>query len=364
MKISELKDVLVKLIGAMMEGKYHKTAIYIEGKVGVGKSEAVKQVAKELDIGFIDVRLTTCDPTDIRGLPMFSEADSKGNRKTVWLPPVFLPDAEKESRGILFFDELTTAHQSVQQALYQILIPPYKLGEYQLPDGWVVISAGNRAEDKAGIHSMPAPLINRMMKLEIEPDFVEWRQYEMLKGCPTEVLYYLQAVGRDNWQGEPNNNNDPFPTPRTWEMVGEVIKTVGQSHAKLPELIAGLVGKGCVAEFMAFLELRNKIPDPDEILAGKDLIATDMDAMWALTGALLSRYRDNTKHAERLVEYALKIPELYKEKKGKSDHQTFQEFSAILVRDAFLLDTGNKRKAVEKTKSYSAWCNRFGGFVI
>jgi MoxR-like ATPase len=73
------------------------------------------------------------------------------------VPPKFLPTS---GQGILFLDELTSAPQMTQAGCYQLVIDR-KLGEYRLPDGWVVIAAGNPASER-GVHfSMPRPLRNR-----------------------------------------------------------------------------------------------------------------------------------------------------------------------------------------------------------
>ena len=98
------------------------------------------------------------DPVDLRGLPRIA-AD-----QTEWVPPKFLPTTGK---GILFLDELTSAPQMTQAGCYQLVLDR-KLGEYLLPDGWVVIAAGNPASER-GVHfSMPRPLRNRFVHLDLE----------------------------------------------------------------------------------------------------------------------------------------------------------------------------------------------------
>jgi MoxR-like ATPase len=53
-----------------------------------------------------------------------------------------------------------------------------KLGEYQLPDDWVVIAAGNPAPER-GVHfSMPRPLRNRSVHLDLEPDFEDSTKWD------------------------------------------------------------------------------------------------------------------------------------------------------------------------------------------
>jgi len=78
------------------------------------------------------------DPVDLRGLPRIS-AD-----RAEWVPPKFLPF---NGEAILFLDELTSAPQMTQAGCYQLVLDR-KFGEYRLPDGWVVIAAGNPASER------------------------------------------------------------------------------------------------------------------------------------------------------------------------------------------------------------------------
>jgi len=157
MKPSKLYQALHALIG-------ERVPLHIWGACGVGKSQIVHQVADDLDYDFLDVRAVQLDPVDLRGLPRIS-AD-----QTEWVPPKFLPTSGK---GILFLDELTSAPQMTQAGCYQLVLDR-RLGEYRLPDDWVVIAAGNQASER-GVHfSMPRPWRNRFVHLELEADLDDW----------------------------------------------------------------------------------------------------------------------------------------------------------------------------------------------
>src|SRR6516164_2556822 len=126
MKPTKLYEALRALID-------QRVPLHIWGACGIGKSQIVNQVADDLGFEFLDVRAVQLDPVDLRGLPRIA-AD-----QTEWVPPRFLPTSGK---GILFLDELTSAPQMTQASCYQLVLDR-RLGEYQLPDDWVVIAAGN-----------------------------------------------------------------------------------------------------------------------------------------------------------------------------------------------------------------------------
>jgi MoxR-like ATPase len=62
MKPSKLYEALHALIG-------ERVPLHIWGACGVGKSQIVAQVARDLGIAFLDVRAVQLDPVDLRGFP-------------------------------------------------------------------------------------------------------------------------------------------------------------------------------------------------------------------------------------------------------------------------------------------------------
>jgi len=181
---------------------------FIWGHRGLGKSQVTDQTATEGRMGFSDMRLSQCEASDLRGLPL---AD-KDKSRTIFLPPSDLPlggtsweeyqhelglfDALKEcldekdlmalvkddakivenasevikilqdkrqfreadkiarkraemmpllDEGILFLDELNRAQDDVIQAVFQLVLER-RLGTYVLPSGWHVVTAGNYME--------------------------------------------------------------------------------------------------------------------------------------------------------------------------------------------------------------------------
>ncbi len=71
---------------------------------GVGKSQLVRTLAAEIGAELYDVRLTTVEPQDLRGLPYYDHAA----KKTRWYRPEDLPEDEGRP-AVLFLDELTAA---------------------------------------------------------------------------------------------------------------------------------------------------------------------------------------------------------------------------------------------------------------
>ena len=225
-----------------------KRSVMLWGPPGVGKSSIVAAVAREHAMQLVDLRLSQLAPTDLRGLPVADGAVSR------WLPPEFLPVA---GRGILFLDELNMAPPALQ-GIAQQLILDRRVGAYCVPRDWCVWAAGNRKEDRASVFDMPAPLANRFLHFQVEPDFESFRIWAGANGVHEQVLAFLAF--RPALLHKPDPKSPAWPSCRSWEFASEL-------HAASMQ-VAPAVGEGAAAEFQAFCKLYQNIPDLDGILAG------------------------------------------------------------------------------------------------
>ncbi|MDD7635850.1 MAG: MoxR family ATPase, partial [Clostridiales bacterium] len=196
-------------------------SVMLWGPPGVGKSQAVRQIAKEIGettgktVNVTDVRLLLFNPIDLRGIPT-ANADKT---LAVWLKPqIFQMDASDDIVNILFLDEISAAPQSVQAAAYQITLDRV-VGEHKLPDNCIVIAAGNRMTDKSVAFKMPKALANRLMHIEIAGSFNSWKEWAIRSGINEKVLGFL-SFRQSYLMGFDSSSDDlAFATPRSWEMV-------------------------------------------------------------------------------------------------------------------------------------------------
>ena len=259
-----------------------KRPLFLWGPPGIGKSELVEGITKELNGYMIDLRLGQMEPTDIRGIPFYNKEIGKMD----WAPPVELPDEELASQYpivVLFLDELNSAAPSVQAAAYQLILNR-RIGKYRLPDNVVMVAAGNRESDKGVTYRMPTPLANRFLHQEMKVDFASWQEWAVTNNIHKDVVGYLSFAKQDLYDFDAKSASRAFATPRTWTFVSELLADDDGDDDTLTNLIAGTVGEGLAVKFMAHRKVAGRMPKPEDILSGKvkDLNVKEVSAMYSL----------------------------------------------------------------------------------
>jgi hypothetical protein len=299
---SDLARALAALIPA-------RRPAYVWGSPGLGKSSIVRQAADALGLDLIDLRVTLLDPVDLRGLPRLA-ADA-----CVWVPPAFLP---RGGEGVLFLDELAQAPPLVQAACLQLTLDR-RLGEYVLPDGWAVVAAGNRMEDRAGGHRTITPLLNRFVHLDLEVDAEQWQHWATTAGVAPEVRGFLRFRPNLLVRFDPAAGERAFATPRSWQFVSDALAHT--PNDLVPAVVAGCVGEGPAAEFVAYVQLCRALPDVDAALAdpASAPVPREPAVLYALVGAVVERLRAGTAPPANVAAYCARLPD---------------EFALLALRDA------------------------------
>ena len=221
--------------------------VMIWGAPGVGKSTAIRELAKKLGVGFIDVRLAQREPVDMRGLPV------PDGEQVRWLVSSEWP-RDPESKGIIIFDELTAADKTLQVAAYEFILDR-RLGDlYKVPKNWYIVAAGNRTEDRAVACNMSSALANRFLHVEVAPQLKDFIDYGESHGIHPVVLDFLHFRPKLLFSQKQENLQRGWPSPRSWERVSTMLKITDQSGDKrsLQFILPGLVGIGAATEFLGY----------------------------------------------------------------------------------------------------------------
>jgi MoxR-like ATPase len=304
----------------------------IWGPPGVGKSQVVAQVAKELypDSHFFDIRLLLLDAVDLRGVPHVD----KENNEAIWSIPQFLPK-KRHGDCVLFLDEINAAPPMIQAATYQLILDR-KLGEYELPDGVRIVAAGNRDKDRAVTNRMGTAMGTRLLHLDFDVDHEAWCEWAAGAGIRPECISYIR-FRPDNLHkfGDAEKNSRTFPTPRGWEGVSNVLDLNIQEGLIEAFNIAGRIGDDYQHDFAGFLKICRELPDLDDVIKNptKYKIPKDPSIQYAMIGGLA--HRTTKQNISKVLEFIDMFP---------------KEFKVLFWKDARSRNLG-----LNETKEYTAF---------
>ncbi len=264
-----------------------REALFLWGEPGVGKSDMVKHFVRKKSMQLVDLRLTTMDSPDLRGLMWINE--EKG--VTQWYRPEFFPVDDKP--GIIFLDERTAADQRMQATTYQLVLDRC-VGPHRLPDSWWVVGAGNSPEDGAISYRMGSALADRFIHLYIVPDAKDWIKWATEKGVHPHVISFIQVKPDflNSVQGQKKTDQLISPSPRSWERVSNILKST-KSDKTVSILINGLIGEAAAVEFFQVIQEIAELPKIEDLLRAPAARAVErvpkkIAALYGLTYSLLA----------------------------------------------------------------------------
>lgn len=190
--------------------------VFIWGPPGIGKSSLVQRFADELGLPCVSLLGSQLAPEDLIGVPQIIDGTSR------FCPPRMIARSEPYC---LFLDELNASSQEVQKAFYS-LIHERRIGEYRLPEGSIIIGAGNRSQDSAIVKPMSSALINRMVHVQLKVSHRNWLEWAGNNGIHPLVIEYLQLRPDHLWS-QPPKIEEPFSTPRSWHMLSDALLEFG-----------------------------------------------------------------------------------------------------------------------------------------
>lgn len=253
MRVSDAK----RFIKILVEKQVHVSPLFV-GSMGIGKSEIVKEVAQELGIELVDLRLAQLEPGDLIGIPY------RDGNTTKWAKPEWWP--AENTKGILFLDEISRAPNDVRQAVFQLVLDR-KLHTHDLPNSWTIVSAINPPNGEYQTEEMDRALIRRFIVLSLEPNVETWMQWAVREGEVSNDITGFIGTHKDMlfepeiWEMPVRRNN------AGWSVI-DTLKKKGALPQDLEfEIISGIVGKEAAAAFIKYLDANYERPvNGEEVL--------------------------------------------------------------------------------------------------
>lgn len=234
--------------------------VFIWGQPGIGKSAIVEQFAKRVGLECVTLHGSHMLPEDIMGVPEIR------NRKSYFCPPELIA---RDEPYVLFLDELNGATMEVQTAFYPLILEQ-RISSYHLPLGSIIVAAGNRQEDVAGIKPIRSALINRMLHIELKVSYKDWLGWAYSNGIHSLVTNYIEQKP-DHLLSRPSKLEEPFSSPRAWHMLSDLLsQTQNLTDIKIKRLSQGCLKLNHAKEFASFFKLKDPIFKIKKLLSGDE----------------------------------------------------------------------------------------------
>ncbi len=288
--------------------------IFLLGAPGIGKTAIMEQISAELGIALVSYSMTHHTRQSALGLPFIEKKEFDGETYSVSeytmseiIASVYETMEDSGIReGILFLDEINCVSETLAPSMLQFL--QYKVfGKHRVPDGWVIVTAGNPPEFNKSVREFDVVTLDRLKVINVEADYPAWKEYAREKGLHDSVLNFLEMRKDCFYSMETTVDGRAYVTARGWEDLSEIITLYEEEGlAVTDDLIGQYIKNDKIArEFGAYYDLYNKYRrdyradkllegDPGEFLIEK-AGAAGTDERLAMVGLLLSRVRDEIK---------------------------------------------------------------------
>lgn len=323
MNIKEAKNYIKDSVKIYLkkdeEGEYRipvvrQRPIFLLGAPGIGKTAIMEQIAQELQIALVSYSMTHHTRQSALGLPFITHKtygnlsyDVSEYTMSEIIASVY--DVMEESglkEGILFLDEINCVSETLAPSMLQFL--QYKVfGRHQVPEGWVIVTAGNPPEYNKSVREFDVVTLDRMKILEVEADYAAWREYAADRGIHTAITNYLDLKKEDFYQVETTVRGKSYITARGWEDLSQMLILYEEEGLTVEESFVGqyIRNDRVVKEFTAYYDLYRKYQNDykvEDILTGivseqaKDKARkADFDERLSLMGMLIDRMQQDVK---------------------------------------------------------------------
>ena len=287
----QIKDTVEAYLTVDDAGMYvissaHQRPIFMLGAPGIGKTAIMEQVARELEIGIVSYSMTHHTRQSALGLPRIESREFEGfeyeaSEYTMSEIVAAIYDYMNRTglrQGILFLDEINCVSETLYPSMLQFL--QFKtFGKHKVPDGWVVVCAGNPPEYNRSVHEFDIVTLDRMRQIDVDPDYGAWKTYATECGLHPAVTTFLETK-RDCFykvESKPGGGK-AFVTARGWEDLARVIALYEKLEKPVNrDLAAQFLRDDEIADkFAVYYELFKKYRSDyqvDTILAGESSVS-------------------------------------------------------------------------------------------
>lgn len=285
--------------------------VCLMGPAGIGKTEVVRQVAEEQGLAFLSYSITHHTRQSAIGLPKLTAMELNGTDVPVTEYTMSEIVAEVyntmrkcgKDEGILFLDEFNCASETLRPVMLQLL-QSKSFGPHMIPDGWMLVLAGNPSDYNVSAKALDAVTADRMRLLWLRPDYAVWRKYMVKNNIHPVVLSYLDDHKRHFYIFEKGQDGTGLVTARGWEDLSVMLGLMEKNgfSIDLPFVAQYLQSAQVARSFMSYYSqyvaiiesgaVKNIIEGVNGAEIGHLLDDMSFVQKWALTAAILVRLQN------------------------------------------------------------------------
>lgn len=286
--------------------------VFLIGAPGIGKTAIMEQIAAEMGVLLVSYSMTHHTRQSALGLPYIAHREYGGTDYQVSeytmseiISSVYDAMAETGlTEGILFLDEINCVSETLTPSMLQFL--QFKMfGRHALPEGWLVVTAGNPPEYNRTVREFDIVTLDRLKKIEVEPDFDAWKEYAWQSGIHPAIMSYLEIKKNNFYQVETLARGKSFVTARGWEDLSRMIILCEKKGIPVDRQLTSqyLQDAKISADFAAYYDLFRKYRSDyqiESILSGTEnpeIRSRAVAARFDEKVALLSLLTDTLSHA-------------------------------------------------------------------
>lgn len=254
--------------------------VFLIGAPGIGKTAIMEQIAQELHVGLVSYSMTHHTRQSALGLPKiqtmtYEDTEFQISQYTMSeiIASIYqLMERTGLKEGILFLDEINCVSETLAPSM--LLFLQYKMfGGHRIPDGWVIVTAGNPPEYNKSVREFDVVTMDRLKKITVEPDYSIWKEYACRQNIHPSIITYLDIKKDHFYHMETTLDGKRFVTPRGWEDLSQMLCSFELLSLPVSEkLISQYIQDNRIAkDFAAYYDLFAKYQSDyqiDEILSG------------------------------------------------------------------------------------------------
>ena len=232
----QIKNAMVAYFTKDDSGDYivpieRQRPVFLMGPPGIGKTAIMEQIAAEMGVGLLSYSMTHHTRQSALGLPFIEHKNYKGlecdiseyTMSEIIASVYEMMEDTGIEEGILFLDEINCVSETLAPVMLQFL--QYKVfGRHHVPDGWIVVTAGNPPEYNNSVREFDIVTWDRLKRVDVEPDYDVWKEYAYQKGVHPAIMTYLEIKKADFYSVESTVDGKTFVTARGWDDLSQMIQ--------------------------------------------------------------------------------------------------------------------------------------------